>query len=151
MTQTNDEVTLAFPLPSGTDKSHIKISFSSRTLTVHVHTDDTSLPVTASTPPLPHYSMKQLWDGIQPSTCFWTWDRKPNIHLVYSLCTSTSKMTGRDGCKFFASAGTSTNPQDDTDIEVPESLDPPNYTTSVNRWRNIRALYEMVKMSVTGA
>jgi CS domain len=123
-TQTNDEVTLAFPLPSSTDKSHIKVSFSSRTLTIHVQTDDTSSPITAPTLPLPHYSMKQLWDVIQPSTCFWTWDRKAEHSFGLLTLHLDKQNDGTRWMQVFASAGTSTSPQDDADTEVPETLDP---------------------------
>lgn len=117
--QTNDEVTVAFPFPSNTEKSNIKVSFSSRTLTVHVRTNELADSVT----PL-RYSMKQLWDGIQPSTSFWTWDR----HAEHSFGLLTLHLDKQnDGTRWmqvFASAGTSVSPEDESDIEVPETLDP---------------------------
>ena len=123
-TQTNDEVTVAFPLSSTTDKSHIKITFSSRTLTVHVQRDDTSSSVAGPTHPLPHYSMKQLWDGIQPSTSFWTWDRKAENSFGLLTLHLDKQNDGTRWMQVFASAGASASPQDDTDMEVPETLDP---------------------------
>lgn len=118
-TQTNDEVTIAFPLPSTIDKSDIKVSFSSRTLTVQVQTDEL-----AASMPLPHYSMKQLWDNIQPSTSFWTWDRQAE-HSFGLLTLHVDKQNdGTRWMQVFASAGTSVNPEDESDVEVPETLDP---------------------------
>ena len=123
-TQTNDEVTLAFPLPSGTDKSLIKVSFSSRTLTVHVKGAESFSSVAGSTPPLPRYSMKQLWDSIQPSTSFWTWDREAE-HSYGILTLHLDKQNdGTRWMQVFSSAGASVDSQDDTDVEVPETLDP---------------------------
>lgn len=117
-TQSNDEVTIAFPLPSSTNKSDIQVSFSSRTLTVHVQTD------AKSTVPLPHYSMKQLWDGIQTSTCFWTWDREAESSFGLLTLHLDKQNDGTRWMQVFASAGTSVSPDDESDIEVPETLDP---------------------------
>lgn len=118
-TQTNDEVTIAFPLPSTTEKSNIKVSFSSRTLTVHVQTDE----LAASVAP-PRYSMKQLWDNIQPSTSFWTWDRQAENSFGLLTLHLDKQNDGTRWMHVFASTGTSVNPEDKSDVEVPETLDP---------------------------
>jgi HSP20 family molecular chaperone IbpA len=125
-TQTNDEVTLAFPLPYTTDKSHINVSFSSRTLTVRVHRDQSPSSISTAThvPPLLLLSMKQLWDGIQPSTSFWTWDRAAEHSFGLLTLHLDKQNDGTRWIQVFASAGTSNNAQDDTDVEVPETLDP---------------------------
>lgn len=117
--QTNDEVTVAFPLPSTTEKSSINVSFSSRTLTVHVQTDGTA------SINIPHYSMKQLWDVIQPSTSFWTWDRKAEDKFGLLTLHLDKQNDGTRWMHVFASVGTSAgDPQDPTDREVLETLDP---------------------------
>ena len=121
-TQTNDEVTLAFPLPSTTDKSYINISFSPRTLTVHVQQDQ--LSAQPPNPLFPHYSMKQLWDGIQPSTSFWTWDRKAEHSFGLLTLHLDKQNDGTRWVQVFASTGTSASSQDDADVEVPETVDP---------------------------
>lgn len=117
-TQTDDEVTVAFPLPSNTDKAHIKVSFSSRTLTIHIHENPSALI------PPPHYSMKQLWDSVQPSSSFWTWDR--NAENSFGLLTLhlEKQSEGRKWMHVFSSAGNSVSPVDESDIDVPETLDP---------------------------
>lgn len=116
--QTNDEVTVAFPLPSTTEKSSINVSFSSRTLTVHIQTDS------IGSVNIPHYSMKQLWDVIQPPTSFWTWDRNAEDKFGLLTLHLDKQNDGTRWMHVFASVGTSVDPQDPTDIEVPETLDP---------------------------
>jgi len=68
--------------------------------------------------------MKQLWDVIQPSTSFWTWDREAEHSFGLLTLHLDKQNDGTRWMQVFASAGTSVNPQDDTDIEVPETLDP---------------------------
>ena len=72
-TQSSDSVTVAFPLPSTTSKTMIKVFFTMQTLTVHVDNNSNELPVPI---PIPHYSAKALWADINPSSSFWTWDRE---------------------------------------------------------------------------
>jgi CS domain len=124
-TQTSDSVTVAFPLPSSMSKSNIKVIFSTRNLTLHVQGSDT--PASTSTPqiPLPHYSLKAFWDGISPSTSFWTWDREAE-HAFGLLTLHLDKQhEGTRWAQVFASA--SALPAAEAapdDVEVPETLDP---------------------------
>ncbi|KAG6333840.1 hypothetical protein ID866_5252 [Astraeus odoratus] len=126
-TQTADSVTVAFPLPSSTLKSSITVLFSPTTLTVHVK----GVPSVEGVF-LPHYSGKQLWDGIHPSTSFWTWDREGE-HAFGILTLHLDK--ANEGMKWmhvFAGAGNRTSPSAtapvgnnaDEDVDVPETLDP---------------------------
>ncbi|KAG2037813.1 hypothetical protein BDR03DRAFT_992416 [Suillus americanus] len=113
-TQTSDSVTVAFPLPATTPTSSIKVTFSQKTLTVHVQTTSHVEGVH-----LPHYSAQQLWDGIQTSTSFWTWDREGE-HSFGLLTLHLDKQ--RENTRWmhvFASAGTPGGEE-----EVPETLDP---------------------------
>jgi len=58
--------------------------------------------------------MKQLWDSIQPSTSFWTWDRQAE-HSCGLLTLHLDKQNeGTRWIQVFATA----------DTEVPETLDP---------------------------
>ncbi|KZP33603.1 hypothetical protein FIBSPDRAFT_1036140 [Athelia psychrophila] len=143
-TQSHDEVTIAFPLPSSTNKSDIHVAFSLRTLTVHVH------PLTETAVPHPHYSMKQLWDGIQTSTSFWTWDREAESSFGLLTLHLDKQNDGTRWMQVFSSAGTSVNPEDQSDIEVPETLDPSElsnireslekYTTSLQNGQDASGL-----------
>ena len=71
-TQTSDAVTIAIPLPSSTSTQNIKVAFSTRTLTVLVQ--GTGIETQSNVIPLPRFSLKALWDGIQPSTSLWTYE-----------------------------------------------------------------------------
>lgn len=113
-TQTSDSVTVALPLPATTPTSNIKVTFSQKTLTVHIQGTSSVESV-----PLPHYSATQLWDGIQTSTSFWTWDREGG-HAFGLLTLHLDKQSeGTRWMHVFASAGTSGGEED-----VPETLDP---------------------------
>lgn len=118
-TQTHDSVTIAFPLPSSTPKSKIAVTFSPRTLTVHIQIEN-------QTPlPLPRYSGKHLWDGISPSSSFWTWDREAEHSFGMLTLHLDKQHEGTKWMQVFASAGISpaseSSPEDE---EVPETLDP---------------------------
>ncbi|TCD66614.1 hypothetical protein EIP91_001124 [Steccherinum ochraceum] len=121
-TQTSDSVTVAFPLPSSTPKSAIKVTFSARTLTVIVSAESPSPSV-----PIPKYTAKQLWDGIQPSTSFWTWDKEDSRSYGILTLHLDKQHEGTRWVQVFASAGaksSSAMPSSPEDIEVPETLDP---------------------------
>ncbi|KAG1745920.1 uncharacterized protein EDB91DRAFT_1345583 [Suillus paluster] len=113
-TQTSDTVTVAFPLPATTPTSSIKVTFSQKTLTVHVrgtfHVEGV---------PLPHYSAKQLWDGIQTSTSVWTWDREGEHSFGLLTLHLDKQSEDTRWMHVFASAGTPGGEE-----EVPETLDP---------------------------
>ncbi|KAF8627383.1 hypothetical protein AX17_006198 [Amanita inopinata Kibby_2008] len=115
-TQMSDSVTVAFPLPSSTPKSRIKVVFSTKALTVHVDTE------TDGAIPMPNYFEKPLWDDIHPSSSYWTWDREAE-HSFGLLTLHLDKANeGVRWMQVFAAAATaSANPDD---LEVPETLDP---------------------------
>lgn len=116
-TQTSDVVTVAFPLPSTTATSHIRVTFSQKTLTVHVTTPSAVEGFT-----IPHYSAKQLWDGIRPSSSFWTWDREGE-HTFGILTVHLDKQNeGTKWSHVFAASGTSSTEAED--VDVPETHDP---------------------------
>jgi len=120
-TQTSDTLTVAFPLPSSTPKSSFKVFFTTQTLTLSVSTrhligGETSIPV-------PHYMTKALWDHVDPSACFWTWDRE--AEHAYGLLTlhMEKKNEGTRWMQVFATAANSTG-EGVNDVEVPECVDP---------------------------
>ncbi|KAH7915485.1 hypothetical protein BJ138DRAFT_1077421 [Hygrophoropsis aurantiaca] len=112
-TQTSDSVTIAFPLPSTTPKSKINVSFSQRTLTIHLQ----GTPSAGSTN-IPHYSLKQLWDSIQPSDSFWTWDREGDHSFGLLTLHLDKQNEGTRWMQVFAASASG------DDVEVPETLDP---------------------------
>ena len=126
-TQTSDSVTVAFPLPSTTPKTKIKVFFTTQTLTVHVANDDElTLPISI---PIPHYSAKALWADINPSSCFWTWDREGEQQWGLLTLHMEKKHEGTRWMHVFnPSPPPTTSPELDLrsemDIEVPETLDP---------------------------
>jgi CS domain len=113
--QTQDSVTITIPLPSSTPKSNIKVTFSPRTLTVHIDSD-----VLASVP-IPRYSAKLLWDGISSSTSYWTWDREAEHSFGLLTLYLDKQHEGTKWSQIFAPGGIESNLED---IEVPETLDP---------------------------
>lgn len=113
-TQTTDSVTVAFPLPATTLKSNMKVTFSQKTLTVHIQGTSQVEGV-----PLPHYSATQLWDGIQIPTSFWTWDREGEHSFGLLTLHLDKQSEGTRWTHVFASAGTPGEEE-----EVPETLDP---------------------------
>ncbi|KAH9480304.1 NudC domain-containing protein 1 [Psilocybe cubensis] len=121
-TQTPDAVTVAFPLPSSTPKNKIKVLFTTQTLTLHV--DSFPLESSDNTPaPIPHYSAKALWDSVNTTSCFWTWDRE--AEHAYGLLTlhMEKKNEGTRWMQVFAAAASSLA-HDEENPEVPETLDP---------------------------
>ena len=129
-TQSFDSVTVAFPLPSTTPKSKIKVFFTMQTLTVHVDNNhELTLPVPI---PIPHYSAKALWADINPSSSFWTWDREGEQKWGLLTLHMEKKQEGTRWMNVFNPSprhpATTTSPEldlgPDTEIEVPETLDP---------------------------
>ncbi|BGP24129.1 CS and HSP20-like domain protein [Rhodotorula toruloides] len=76
--QDKDSVTVAFPIPSDTPTSSIRITFSRQFVSLHVASAAAALasscPVSAAA--LPHVSHKKLWDDILPHQSVWTFDRE---------------------------------------------------------------------------
>ncbi|KAG7088449.1 hypothetical protein E1B28_012440 [Marasmius oreades] len=122
-TQSSDSVTVAFPLPSTTQKSQIHVRLASESLSLSIDgVENSDLPVT-----LPKYSSKSLWDRIQTETSYWTWDREAE-HAFGLLSLHLDKQNvGTKWMQVFASAGTTTAAAAEAsieDVEVPETLDP---------------------------
>lgn len=117
--QTHDSVTVAIPLPSNTLKSSIKVTFSPRTLTVHI---DNEISTSA---PIPRYSAKPLWDGISASTSYWTWDREAEHSFGLLTLYLDKQHEGTKWSQVFVSSGASIASESSfEDLEVAETLDP---------------------------
>lgn len=114
-TQTDDSVTIAFPLPSSTPKDAIKVTLTPTTLTLLV--DDSA---SADSPaPTPRYALKKLWDGIRTATSFWTLDRQAESTFGLLTFHLDKQHDGTRWAQVFAAAGTH-----DGEPEVAETLDP---------------------------
>lgn len=126
-TQMGDSVTIAFPLPASITKNDIKVIFTTQTLTVHVNADE------GGDVPIPHCSAKLLWDQVNPSVCFWTWDKEGEKKCGLLTLHMEKKNEGTRWMQVFAnrkpSNGSTTNTtldnkQEEEDEEVLETLDP---------------------------
>lgn len=118
-TQTSDSVTVAFPLPSTTPKSVIKITFTSKSLNLFISdasSESSSLPFQ-----LPRYIGKQFWDGIQPSTSLWTWDKTGEKSFGLLTLYLDKQHEGTRWSQVFAPYQT---PSGEPEPEVAETLDP---------------------------
>ncbi|GAA5915814.1 hypothetical protein JCM6882_006108 [Rhodosporidiobolus microsporus] len=75
--QDGDSLTVAFPIPSDTPTSSIRITFSRQYLSLFVASPraaaSTSSPFASELPKLSH---KKLWGDIDPHTSVWTFDRE---------------------------------------------------------------------------
>ncbi|KDR82786.1 hypothetical protein GALMADRAFT_263237 [Galerina marginata CBS 339.88] len=121
-TQTSDSVTVAVPLPSNTPKIKIKVLFTTQTLTLHV--DSYPLESGGNSPlPIPHYSAKGLWDSVNTSSCFWTWDREAESSYGLLTLHMEKKNEGTRWMQVFAASASSLI-SDEENVEVPETLDP---------------------------
>ncbi|KAI0632103.1 hypothetical protein C8Q77DRAFT_1074185 [Trametes polyzona] len=119
-TQTSDTVTIAIPLPSDTPTEHIKVAFAPRTLTVLV--EGASAAPTAAVPVVvPRYTLKPLWDGIQPGTSVWTFDRAAERAYGVLALHLDKAHEGTRWPQVFAQAPAGEGGEED---EVPETLDP---------------------------
>jgi hypothetical protein len=118
-TQTEDSVTVAFPIPSSTPKEAIKVTFSPTTLSLFVQAaEDTH----ATTPvPLPRYALTKFWDGIRTDTSFWTLDREGTGAFGLLTLHLDKQHDGTRWAHVFAASGTSAP---DALPDVPETLDP---------------------------
>lgn len=123
-TQTNDSVTVAFPVPSSTAASAIRVNISLKYLSLLV-----SAPEHPNFP-VPRYLSKEWWGPIDASSSFWTWDKEgdrqkgdtgPQTVGLLTLHLE-KKNEGTRWPHVFHSVGTgSTAPED---VEVPETIDP---------------------------
>lgn len=117
-TQTSDSVTVAFPLRSTTLKSDIHVRFTTRTLDLNVSSVSTTDPMP------PTYTSKEFWDGILPSTSYWTWDREGGSSFGLLTLYLDKQHEGTKWMQVFASSATSTSESKAQDMEVPETIDP---------------------------
>ncbi|KAL5501499.1 hypothetical protein ACEPAH_8759 [Sanghuangporus vaninii] len=121
--QTSDSVTVAFPLPSNVPKSAIHVTLTAKTFSLLVKHE---LPTSFQ---LPRYSLKELWDSINPSSSLWTWDREADREFGLLTLHLDKQNEGTRWAQVFASAGRTASSErasaaDPTDEEVPETLDP---------------------------
>lgn len=118
-TQTSDSVTVAFPLPSTTPKSAIKVTFTPKALNLLI--SSASSQSDASPIPLPRYIAKAFWDGIQASTSFWTWDKEGEKSFGLLTLHLDKQHEGTRWSQVFAAPQT---PSGEPEPEVAEALDP---------------------------
>ncbi|KAF8319109.1 hypothetical protein DL93DRAFT_2075447 [Clavulina sp. PMI_390] len=72
--QVGDSITVAFFLPASTPKSHIRITLSARSLSLHI-IDPPEPPAGLSSPlQIPFFEKREWWDGIDSSASFWMWE-----------------------------------------------------------------------------
>ena len=121
-TQTPDSVTVAIPLPATTPKEKIRILFSPTTLTLHVdvNSDPNSQMPLGIVPP--RYSAKKLWDGISPTSSFWTFDRQAERTYGILSLHLEKQNEGTRWSQVFAHVRAGLAIEEDVDI--PETLDP---------------------------
>ena len=118
-TQTSDSITMAFPLPSTTSKSAIKVTFSQKALNLLISDDLQDFHY--SLVPLPRYIAKPFWDGIQPSTSLWTWDKVGEKGFGILTLYLDKRHEGTRWSQVFAPHQT---PSGEPEPEVAETLDP---------------------------
>lgn len=124
-TQTSDSLTVVFPLPSSTPKSHIHVNISAKYLTVLIQNENPD----ASLVPLPRFAMRELWSTVDRSTSLWTWDKEGDRPSAPDQLRGVGLLTlhlekAHEGTRWphvFALAGKGT---EDAIEEVPETIDP---------------------------
>ncbi|KAH9854666.1 hypothetical protein C2E23DRAFT_867262 [Lenzites betulinus] len=119
-TQTSDTVTLAIPLPSDTPTAHIKVTFAPRTLTVLVERAPTPAHPADVPVVVPRYTLRPLWDGIQPCTSVWTFDRDAERAYGVLAIHLDKAHEGTRWPQVFAEQPGAHEEEE----EVPETLDP---------------------------
>ncbi|KAH7337107.1 hypothetical protein B0J17DRAFT_666278 [Rhizoctonia solani] len=112
-TQTDDSVTVMFPLPSSTPKSAIRITLGKLNLALSV------ISSAPSTVPIPRYAQCPWWAEIDPGASLWTWERAPderefNVGLL--TLHLEKKHVGTRWSHVFN--------QSSNEPDVPETLDP---------------------------
>lgn len=115
-TQTDDSVTVVFPIPSTTPKEAIKVTLTPTTLSLFI---DDSVSTDTLPLPLPRYALAKWWDTIRPTTSFWTLDRAGGGAVGLLTLHLDKAHDGTRWAHVFAAAGL---PGGDPD--VPETLDP---------------------------
>ncbi|GAA5845154.1 hypothetical protein JCM9279_005455 [Rhodotorula babjevae] len=146
-TQDKDSVTVAFPVPSDTPTSSIRLTFSRLYLTLHVSSSSAFAASSTGLPGgvgLPRVSHKRLWADIDPHTSVWTFDREAEgrdssyglltLHLEkahagtrWSDVFASSPARDGDEAAAAVAAGAARIEELDPELEyegVPESLDP---------------------------
>ena len=118
-TQTSDSVTVALPLLSSTPKSAIKVTFTPKSLNLLI--SGASSQSDSSPIPLPRYIAKSFWDGIQPSTSLWTWDKAGEKSFGLLTLHLDKQHEGTRWSQVFSQ---SQDPSDEPEPEVAETLDP---------------------------
>lgn len=74
--QDSASLTVAFPIPSTTPTSSIRITISRLYLTLHIASPSSAVSGTISNFALPRVSHKKWWGDIDPHTSVWTFDRE---------------------------------------------------------------------------
>lgn len=125
-TQSSDSVTIAFPLPSNTLKSHIHVTIAPKHLSILIKdlldinsdSDEADEPP-KETFPLPRYAMKELWEYVDVVNSLWTWDKEGGRTVGLLTLHLEKRHEGVKWAHVFSREGTSEN-----DPEVPETVDP---------------------------
>ncbi|KAG9120405.1 hypothetical protein FRC07_004118 [Ceratobasidium sp. 392] len=112
-TQTDDSVTVMFPLPSTTTTSAIRITIAKLHLTLAIIT------ASPSSVPLPKYAQCAWWAEVDSGASLWTWEHAPderqtNVGLL--TLHLEKKHVGTRWSHVFASSN--------GESDVPETLDP---------------------------
>jgi hypothetical protein len=115
-TQTEDSVTVAFPLPAVTKKSNIHVAITSKTFSLSISGVESQNIV------LPSYAEKRLLEPIHTSSSYWTWDREGSHTFGLLTIYFDKAQTGYKWMHVFESSGMSVD--GGGDVEVPETLDP---------------------------
>ncbi|GAB1520644.1 CS domain-containing protein [Rhizoctonia solani] len=112
-TQTEDSVTVMFPLPSSTPKSAIRVTLSKSYLTLHI------ISSSASSIPLPKYAQCPWWAEIDSGASLWTWEHTPDERE-----SKVGLLTLHLEKKHTETRWSHVFSQSSNEPEVPETLDP---------------------------
>lgn len=112
-TQTSDSLTVAFPLPSSTPKSHITVRIGPKHVSILIKDSG------SSDFPLPRYAMKELWDAVDQTVSTWTWDKEGERTVGLLTLHLEKRNEGTKWSHVFIRDGTIPD-----EAEVPETLDP---------------------------
>jgi hypothetical protein len=142
-TQVGDSLTVAFFLPAFTPKSHISITLSAKSLSLHIIDSPRPAESNSLTTGLqiPFFEKREWWDGIDSSASFWTWEkdgetREPHgnqPHTVGVLTLYLEKqhedtrwphLFSTTQAKANSSSANPAQPSQEQDDDVAETLDP---------------------------